>query len=169
MSNSLNSGHRTPTDVYADLHGVRYSLTHLDADERHLIEELSRFARDHCESSAFRNHFMGVVGDFYLKRGLSRREIAQTVVWRIAQDIGSRLMVAEGSARAPSLREELVDLIESQFSSRREFCQATGLSEDMLSHVLAGRKNLSIGALTDALAKVGYTIHITQLPEVQQS
>ena len=166
MSNSSNAEKRTPTEVYVDLHGVRYSLTHLDADEHDLIEELRQFSRDHPESSAFRNHFMGVVGGFYEQRGRSRHDVTQTVMWRIAQDIGSRLMVAEGSARAPSLREELVDLIESQFSSRREFCQATGLSEDMLSHVLAGRKNLSIGALTDALAKVGYTIHITPLPEV---
>ena len=166
MSNSLNPENRTPTEVYVDLHGVRYSLTHLDADEHELIEELRQFSRDDPESSAFRNHFMDAVGGFYEKRGRSRRDVTQTVIWRIAQDICSRLMVAEGSARAPSLREELVDLIESQFSSRREFCQATGLSEDMLSHVLAGRKNLSIGALTDALAKVGYTIHITPLPEV---
>jgi hypothetical protein len=36
----------------------------------------------------------------------------------------------------------------------------------MLSHVLAKRKHLGIETLTDALAKIGYTIHITQMPDI---
>ena len=58
-------------------------------------------------------------------------------------------------------------LIHAKFRTRREFCEATGLSEDMLSHVLAKRKNLSIETLAEALAQIGYTIHITPLPEMK--
>jgi hypothetical protein len=50
-----------------------------------------------------------------------------------------------------------------RFKTRREFCEATGLSEDMLSHVLARRKHLAIDTLSSALEKVGYTLHIGPL------
>jgi hypothetical protein len=35
----------------------------------------------------------------------------------------------------------------------------------MLSHVLAKRKHMSIQSLSDALAKVGYTIQITPIAD----
>ena len=44
-------------------------------------------------------------------------------------------------------------------------CEATGLSEDMLSHVLAGRKDLSLAKLTGALGRIGYRLRIVPLPE----
>ncbi len=34
-------------------------------------------------------------------------------------------------------REKLDALIRDNYGSRREFCELTGISEDMLSHVLA--------------------------------
>ena len=67
--------------------------------------------------------------------------------------------------RRSDYRDDLEQLILTKFRSRREFCEATGLAEDMLSHVLAKRKNLAIDTLTEALEKVGYTIHIVPLPE----
>ena len=69
----------------------------------------------------------------------------------------------------PDYRDELEALIREHFPSRRAFCQATGLSEDMLSHVLAGRKDLSLEALTRALGRIGYRLHITPMPERKQT
>jgi hypothetical protein len=60
--------------------------------------------------------------------------------------------------RQPNYRDYLNRIVTHQFESRRAFCEATGLSEDMLSHVLAGRKDLSIGTLTKALDRIGYSI-----------
>jgi hypothetical protein len=37
----------------------------------------------------------------------------------------------------------------------------------MLSHVLAGRKDLSLGALTRALGRIGYRLRIVPAPEPQ--
>ena len=68
---------------------------------------------------------------------------------------------------SPSYRDDLVDLIDTRFPSRRAFCEATGISEDMLSHVLAGRKDLSLAALTKALGRIGYGLHIRRVGEVQ--
>jgi len=92
---------------------------------------------------------MPEVDKFYSAKGLTRRQIFQTVGWQIAQDLSGRLMIAKGLARPSDYRDEIEDLIEGRFRTRREFCEATGLSEDMLSHVLAKRKHLAIDTLAD--------------------
>jgi len=39
----------------------------------------------------------------------------------------------------------------------------TGLSEDLLSHMLRGRKDVSIRTLTEGLRKIGYALAIVPL------
>jgi hypothetical protein len=76
-------------------------------------------------------------------------------------------MVAAGLARdSEDYREKLDAIIREKYGSRRKFCELTGISEDMLSHVLAKRKHMSIQSLSDALAKIGYGIQITPMPDV---
>lgn len=147
------------SNVWTDLQGRVISLASLDVAERQLIER----CRKHSESHAlleYRNFWKREVADFYAQRGLSRSEIVDTPAWRIAQDIASRRMVDEGEARLPDYRDDLEHLIQSRFSSRRAFCEASGISEDMLSHVLARRKHLSVPALTEALNRVGCRLRI---------
>jgi len=45
-------------------------------------------------------------------------------------------------------------------SRRFSTVEATGLSEDMLSHVFAGRKHLAIDTLEESLHRIGYALHI---------
>ncbi|MEX2316795.1 MAG: hypothetical protein WD669_06565 [Pirellulales bacterium] len=144
-------------------------LAALDAKERELVRELIAFADAHpdARTGEYHNFYIDRVGRFYETRGLSRSEVIETAVWRIAQDIAGELMIAAGLARASGdYRDKLDALIREKFGSRREFCRATGISEDMLSHVFAKRKHLGIQTLSDGLAKIGYTIDITQLPDI---
>ena len=76
-------------------------------------------------------------------------------------------MVQGGYAKMPSYQEQIEAIIETKFETRREFCEATGLSEDMLSHVLRGRKDVSIGTLTESLRKIGYALAIVPLPRTR--
>lgn len=153
---------------YFDLRGQMLDTSALDGDERHLVDELMQFSTDHPDAGTaeYENFWFRRVAEFYIARGLSRRDVVRTTVWRIAQDINSRLMIAAGLAKRGDYRDELENLILMKYKSRRAFCEATGLSEDMLSHVLAKRKHIGIQTLADALAKIGYTIHITQMPEI---
>jgi hypothetical protein len=155
-------------NVYKDLRGETLDVSSLDRDERELVAELLRFAEAHpdARTTEYWNFYVKRVGEFYEKRGLTRSETTKTLGWLIAQDINGRLMVASGVARLGDYRGELENLILLKYKTRRAFCEATGLSEDMLSHVLAKRKHLGIESLTDALAKIGYTIHITQMPDI---
>jgi hypothetical protein len=103
---------------------------------------------------------MSRVARFYAARGLSRRDVRQTAAYRIGQDLASRIAIDAGLTRAPDYRDELERIIRQRFSTRRDFCRATGLSEDMLSHVLAKRKHLAVDTLAMALQKIGYALRV---------
>jgi hypothetical protein len=157
----------TAGNTYTTMRGRKYDLKALDADERQLVDELVSKHRVVRVWTEFANFYMTAVGNFYLARGLTRRQITETPVWKIAQDLKGRLMVLAGEARPPSVdyRDELGDLIRIAFPTQREFCQATGLSEDLVSHVLSKRKHLAIDTLSDALGRIGYHLQIVPFGE----
>jgi len=168
MSNSSNE-RESRSEYYTDLHGHEYFLKTLDSEERAFIDQCQEVAKTSGDWGAYRNFWMPEVARLYEKRGLTRRETTKTVGWRIAQDIGSRLGIATGMMRPSDYRSEIEQLIVSRFKTRRAFCEATGIAEDMLSHVLAGRKNLAIDTLEEALGKIGYSIRIAPTPTLPNS
>lgn len=156
------------THVYLDLKGREFTSAEFDAEELDLISELLAYSRKHADWPDYSNYWMPRVRQFYEAKGLSRREIRETGVYRIAQDIGSRMAVDAGLARLPDYRDELEGIIRERFHTRREFCEATGLSEDMLSHVLSKRKNLAVDTLAEALGRIGYALHLVPMKEARQ-
>ena len=152
---------------YIDLHGQTIPLSDLDVDERSLVARLRERAAEKPDWNDFDGFWWREVAKLYDGRGVSRPESLQTAVYRIAKDLSSRLAIAAGVVREPDYRDELADLIRRRFKTRREFCEASGLSEDMLSHVLARRKHLSIDALQQALSKVGCTLRIAAIEPVE--
>jgi hypothetical protein len=159
MSNSSKQTVKNREEVYVDLQGRKWSLALLDADERALLAELQRRAED-ADWFEFDNYWLSAVVALYEPRGMSRRQLIDTPLFRIAQDLSGRIAIRKGYARIGDYRDELQLLIATRFKNRREFCEATGISEDMLSHVLAGRKDLSLGTLGKALDKIGWTLHL---------
>ena len=159
------------SSVYIDLDGKKFDVRRLTPGEQAILSEIRQFATDHPDwlSAEYGNFWPTKVLEFYEPRGVTRRQMIQTDVYQIAQDIESRMMIAGGHARLSDYRDELETLIQSKFRTRREFCQATGLSEDMLSHVLAKRKHLAVDTLAEALGRIGYALHIAPLPTVTQT
>jgi hypothetical protein len=152
----------TKGQTYKTLRGQPIDLTSLDADERRLVDDLTAKSRSVTDWADYANYYMPAVHNLYSPRGLSRRQIIETPVWKIAQDLNSRLMVAAGEATAPTpdYRDTLEQLIRTAFPTQKAFCEATGLSEDLVSHVLNKRKHLAIDTLSDALQRIGYRIQI---------
>jgi hypothetical protein len=152
-------------NIYVDLDGRQFCLEHLDADELKVLARIRRRSRTNPDWDAFDNYWTRAIPAFYEARGLPRAEVRETLLWRIAQDLSSRLGIAAGLVRPDDYQGDLEDLIRDKFTSQRAFCRATGLSEDMLSHVLAGRKDLSLARLTQALTRIGYRLRIVPMPD----
>lgn len=153
MSNSS----KLDETIYIDLDGRSWNLADLDTDERKLFEDFRR-AADKLDWNEFDNYRLKTITALYEARGLSRRQISQKPLFDIGQDLSSRIAVTKGYALYGDYRDDLEEIAKTRFNSHRAFCKATGLSEDMLSHVLAGRKDLSIRTLSQALAKIGYEL-----------
>lgn len=154
---------------YVDLKGNFIPVVDLDDEERKLVSQLKRRAKQHPDWNDFENYWTQAVWEFYQPRGLTQKQARATGVYRIAQDLGSRLAIEAGIARAPDYRDELDQLIRTHFPTRRAFCQAAGLSEDMLSHVMAGRKHLAIDTLAQALGRIGFTLKIMPVTSIEST
>ena len=152
-------------NIYITLKRERISLSALNSEELALVDELIDLHQRESNWPIFRNYWIAKVSDLYTKRGLTRKEVTETLVWRIAQDLGSRIMVRTGFARAPDYRDKIDEIVRSKFPNRRAFCEATGISEDMLSHVLAHRKHLAVDTLTEALERIGYEMQFVPIKE----
>ncbi len=148
--------------THTDLRGRTIDLSGLPTDELKLFRQLQKDAV-RMETAEYRNHWISQVSTLLTGKGLTKAAIVSSPIYRLAQDLGSRQQVARGEARIPDYRDELEGIIVSRFKTRRAFCEATGLSEDMLSHVLARRKHLAIDTLSEALSRVGYQITIAPL------
>jgi hypothetical protein len=88
-----------------------------------------------------------------------------TDLWELAQDLNSRLGIDQGYVRLGDYRDQVASLILGKYKTRRAFCKATGLAEDLLSHVLAGRKHFGMETLVKALDKIGYRLEIRPNPK----
>ena len=150
-----------------DLDGHVYGLASLANDEQELIQRLKELAATRPEWSEYRNFYMRELARFGENARTDTRRYSAFARVAYRQDLSNRIGIAAGLVAPPDYRDELDLLIKMKFRTRRAFCEATGLSEDMLSHVLARRKHLGIDTLADALAKIGYTVHIAPLPELK--
>jgi transcriptional regulator with XRE-family HTH domain len=74
-----------------------------------------------------------------------------SVVYRICQDMEARLGINQGKVAPPDYRDCPAELIDANFSSRPDFCRATGVDPGQLSRVLASRDNLSVKVLLQVL------------------
>jgi len=145
---------------YQDLDGNTYFLEAWDREERRLFRACKDFIKRKPDWDAYANYWLRRVDALYTARGLQRKEVVHTALYKMAQDLEMRLALSLGLVRVGDYRDDLAQLIEESFSSQRDFCKATGLSEDMISHVLAGRKHLGIDTLEAALERIGYRLRI---------
>jgi transcriptional regulator with XRE-family HTH domain len=155
---------------YVNLYGESIWLDGLDAEELALVNRLRRRARTKPGWSDFSNFASKTVNDFYDRRGISREESGRSPAFDIAVDLSNRLGIDEGKVEPPTFdyREQLERLV-LQYPTRRAFCKAAGISQDMLSHVLAGRKDLSLETLARALNRLGYRLQFVRTAHAKRT
>ena len=91
--------------------------------------------------------------------------VVQAPIYRICQDLDSRLGLKQGYAREPDYRDLLTDIIATHFRSQSEFSKTVGIDRGYLSSVLAKKKHLSMEKLEEILCKTSYQIAFIERPE----
>ncbi len=150
--------------IYSTLSGHHFSLDLLDPQEFRILTEFQKRFEKGLDWNEFENYWIATLSSLYDKRKVPRRLSMQKPLFQIAQDMWGRLAIQQGHVEPPDYRDELAELIDQEFGTRREFCRKTGMSEQMVSHALAHRKHIHINRLVHALHKIGYRLSITPAP-----
>jgi hypothetical protein len=129
--------------AYQTITGRRIPLSKLSRAEKDFLARVQQKYHSRLEWTRFAAWWNAEL----TKTGLGTRSLA----YRICQDLEARLGIHQGSVSPPDYRDFLADLIDGQFGSRQEFCQATGVDPGQLSRVFAGRADLSLRALHTVL------------------
>lgn len=158
-SNKQVVAHSTKMIEYITLDQEIFDITGLPEAQRALFEEVCNNFRQRPQWPEFQNLWLSKVNNL-LGKTLSRKEIIKTPIYKICQDMDSRLGIEQGFMRQADYRDILAKIIYENYSSRYQFCKAVGIDEAFLSNVLNKKKSFSIENLEKILSKIGYEIEI---------
>jgi hypothetical protein len=131
------------TGKYQTITGRELETSSLSAGERKFLATVLRQYDTRPTWTRFASWWMSSFG----RTGLP----ADSVVYRICQDLEARLGIAQGKVAPPDYRDYLADLITERYGSRYKFCQETGVDPGHLSRVFASRSELSLPSLQKIL------------------
>src|SRR5712691_10969246 len=138
--------------VFQTITGRALDLERLDAKEREFLAAVqARYEKEPGWSACAA----------WWPKELQRSGLsAESVAYRICQDLEARLGIAQKKVAAPDYRDYLADLIDERFGSRYKFCEAAGIDPGQLSRVFASRSDLSLPALQKILHVLGAALVI---------
>ncbi|MBI5886632.1 MAG: helix-turn-helix transcriptional regulator [Deltaproteobacteria bacterium] len=144
---------------YTTLRHETVDIELLPKAHKTLFLEVSEYYRQKPSWVDFQNFWLTKITGTLAKK-LTRAEIIQTAIYKICQDMDSRLGIEQGYIRQSDYRDILAMIIYKNYSSRYQFCKEVGIDEAFLSNVLNKKKSFSIENLEKILAKIGYEIEI---------
>ena len=140
--------------MYRTLDGEIIDLALLSDSHRKVYEEAKRFVEQEPEWTNFTN--------FWIQKARGVGISVESALFKILQDIDSRLGIRQGLTRLPNWREELELLITRHFKSRYAFCKAAKVDQGHLSAVLGGRKSFSASNLVRILNRIGFRMDLVR-------
>lgn len=143
-------------NVYKTLNGEVFMLDALTKE----LKEVYCMVKSHYDANTdwteFTNLWMTKIREIFSNKQPS--EIVEEPIYKICQDLDSRLGIRQGYTREPDYRDLLADIISLHFGSRYQFSKEVGIDEGYLSSVLNKKKNLSMEKLQEILKKTNYRI-----------
>lgn len=136
-----------------------FNIDKLPSVERELYRNIKKTFDKKPLWNEFKIFCMNKISDTFEPK-LSRKEVVELPIYRICQDMWSRLGIEQGYVRQADYRDILATMIYRNFPSRYQFCKAVGIDEAFLSNVLNKKKNFSIETLENILDKIGYRLEI---------
>ena len=131
------------TPVYQTITGRRIPISNLTETEYGFLEKVAKKYNSRQDWTRFAAWWNAEFNASSLS--------TSSVVYRICQDLESRLGINQGKVSPPDYRDFLAELIDTHFGSRQEFCKATEVDPGQLSRVLASRADLSMKVLQKVL------------------
>ena len=148
---------------YRTLKNEVYNLDSLSEKEKKIYQEVHSYLEKNPDWTEFSTYWKDkLLEEFKDKRV---EEIANLPIFRICQDLSSRLGIKQGYIRKDDYRDKLLEIIDSNFRSRYEFCKKMGIDEGFLSKVLRNQRSLSLDNLLRILGAVGYEIEFKKKKE----
>jgi hypothetical protein len=137
---------------YRTITGRRVDLGKLSAEEKKFLAKILKEYRRAPEWSAFTRRWLG---DLF-----AAKLAKDSAVWRVCQDLDSRLGIEQGKVAPPDYRDHLADLIEEKFGSRYRFCRDHGIDQSHLGKILAGKTDPSMAFLEKILGLLGAEVAV---------
>jgi len=147
-------------NLYRTLNGEVFDLDKLPAKQKSIYAELKSFYDVNVEWTKFTNLWVAKVREVFGAKEPS--EIVEKPIYKICQDLDSRLGIRQGYTREPNYQDLLADIINIHFGSRYQFCKQTGVDEGYLSSILNRKKNPSLKMLQGILEKINYRIRFVE-------
>ena len=141
---------------YKTLNGEIFDLDELTDELKAVYRELKTHYDTNMEWTEFPNLWTAKVRNAL--SGKHSSEIVDEPIYKICQDMESRLGIRQGYTKEPDYRDLLADIISLHFGSRYQFSKEIGIDEGYLSSVLNKKKNLSLEKLQEILKKINYRI-----------
>ena len=143
-------------NLYKTLNGDIFNLDELPAELKSVYREVKSLYDINAGWTEFTNHWIAKIRGAF--SGEPPSAVVEEPIYKICQDLDSRLGIRQGYTREPDYRDLLADIISLHFGSRYRFCKETGVDEGHLSSVLKKKKNLSLEKLQEILNKTNYRI-----------
>ena len=147
-------------NLYRTLNGEVFNLDKLPAKQKSIYVEVKSSYDLNIEWTEFTNLWVAKVRE--VLRDEEPSEIVGEPIYKICQDLDSRLGIRQGYTREPDYRDLLADIINVHFGSRYQFCKQTGIDEGYLSSILNKKKDPSLKMLQRILKKSNYQIRFVE-------
>lgn len=138
--------------IYETVSGRRIALSGLSREERQFLLRLRKKFQSRPGWTPFTQWWFNE----FLQSGLPK----ESVIFRICNDLGARLGIAEGRVAPPGYGDYLNDLIEERYGSRYRFCKEQGVDPGHLSRVLLGHSDMSLDLLRKVLHTLGAVLTV---------
>jgi hypothetical protein len=145
---------------YQTLKQEIYDLDALPPEQQSVYEAVWNFYQQAPDWDTFTAFWLAQIDRLHPQ--LSRKDITETPLFKICEDMDARLAINQGYTRPGDYRDALQSIIEQKFPSRYAFCQTVGLDEGYLSRVLNKRQHISMKKLAHILDTLGYEVIIRE-------
>jgi hypothetical protein len=154
-------------NFFKTLNGEVFALDRLTSEQKRIYSEAKSFYDENPEWREFSNFWITKIRDIFANEEPS--SVVEEPLYKICQDLESRLGIRQGYTREPDYRDLLADIIDLHYRSRYQFCKDMGIDEGYLSNVLNKKKHLSIERLQEILEKTNYRIAFLEKMEEKVS